>query len=753
MTETRGIDLSTPRGQEQALVLVVAAVAGLVAAGAPAAPTGTPLWDGTLRFLFAAVVVVAGSRAPRWTPMVFAASAAGLSGVTIWAAIAWIGLLAALATAMLQRRSRLLGAFAVALAVQAMLRLPAFGFFGLPSVVAGVLAIVVMVAGYRYSSRLARSRMRWGFLALVVATFVVGIVGSLALLSARADVERGVAAAQRGLDAARGGDTARVVSELSTAEQALNSAEATASSPIARGLRFVPIAAQHHRAIEVATEQGAVIAREASAAVREADLETISLRAGQVDLAALNAMAPRLRSTATALETGSQRIAAVRSGWLLPAVRDRVDELLLEVEELLPEATRAADAVDVVPRLLGSEGPRSYFVIFGTPAEARGFGGLLGSWALITAEAGRLAIADSGRIGRLYDVAASNTVPAGIASDWYLEMARPTTWPQNLTSSPNFGTVAGVSQAVLAGAFDREIDGYVYLDTWALIDLLKLSGPVDIPFQDAPLTAENAPQFFFEDQYRIEDISRTELFDTLAIVAGAVLERLAGDVELPGPEELGRVLGPAARAGRLQMVTFDDSANAFLEDVRLLRDFGGSSATDFIGVVHSNSTASKLDLYLERDVLYQVAVGTDGSVTGAVQVTLRSDVPETAPVYTLQEDGTGGINRPLVSLYSRSVLEASKLNGGDADIRVSGEYGLARYLVETAVPPNGEPVVVEYSLTGQIDPSQPYTLEIWHQPVVNTDRVRVQYTGPDGSFVWEDDLVENVILSSAELAE
>lgn len=753
MTGDRSIDLSTPRGQEQALVVAVALVAGLIAAASPAQPTGTGGWDEFLKFVFAGALVIAGSRAPRWTPMVFAAVAAGLSGVTIWAAIAWIGLLAALATAMLQRRSRLLGAFAIALSVQAILRLPAFGFFGLPSIVAGIAALVLLVSGYRYSSRLARSRMRWGVLATVAAVFIVGIAGSVTLLGARADVERGVDAAQRGLDAARQGDTDLVVSELGVAEQALVSAEAAASGPIARGLRLLPVAAQHHRAVEVATEQGATIAREASAAVREADLDTISLRAGQVDLAALSAMAPRLRSTATALDTGVERITAVRSGWLLPAVRDRVDELLVEIEDLLPEANRAAEAVDVVPRLLGADGPKSYFVIFGTPAEARGFGGLLGSWAVITADQGRLSIADSGRIGRLFDVTRSNSVPEGLATDWYLEMARPTTWPQNLTSSPNFFEVAAVSQAVLAGAFAEPIDGYIYMDTWALIDLMKLSGPVDIPFQDAPLSADNAPQFFFEDQYRIEDINRTELFETLAVVAGAVLERLAGEVELPGPEELGRVLGPAARAGRLQMITFDPEANEFLREVRLLRTFD-SDAQDFLGIIHGSGTAGKLDLYLDRTIDYRVSVGETGRFTATTRVELTSLIPDDAPSYTLGTDEWGQINRALVSLYSSHVVADVRVDGVErAPVRRSGEGDFLRTLVGTEVGPDPEPVVIEFVIEGQIDPDRPYTIEIWHQPLVNKDSVRVAYTGPDGAFVWEDELVENVILSSADLAE
>ena len=380
-------------------------------------------------------------------------------------------------------------------------------------------------------------------------------------------------------------------------------------------------------------------------------------------------------------------------------------------------------------------------------------GGLFGSWAVVTADQGNLSVADSGRIGRLLLAAAENEVPAGLASDWYLEMARPVQFPQNLTSSPNFTTVAAVAREVLAGAVDQSIDGYIYVDTWALVDLVELVGSVDVATREEPITAATAADFFFDEQYRIPEDSRTELVNTLSIVADAVLDRLARDAALPGPEQLGAALGPAARAGRLQMVTFDEATNDFLRRVRLLRDLEAVPGQDTIGLVHSNSTGSKLDLYLHRELTYRVSVADDGTLTGQASVVLTSDVPPDAPAYATQATRTDGINRPLVSLYAAHPLTAARVDGQPADIRVNAEYGLGRYLVETAVAPTGTPVVVEYDVAGEVDPSRPYVLEIWHQPLVNTDRVRVEYTGPDGSFVWEDDLVENVVLSSAELAE
>ena len=397
-------------------------------------------------------------------------------------------------------------------------------------------------------------------------------------------------------------------------------------------------------------------------------------------------------------------------------------------------------------------GRRSYFVIFGTPAESREFGGFLGSFAVIELDDGQLALTESGRIDQLYEVAASNVVPDTVAPAWLLQMGRPTQFPQNLPSTPDMATIAAVGQELFAGAFDRPVDGYLYVDPYALIAMLELTGPVEVPFRSEPLNAENAADFFFRGQYEFATSERSELFDRLAEAADAVLQSLSTKT-LPGPEELGRVLGPAARAGRLQIITFDDDANEFLESVHLLRPFE-STASDFIGVVQTNGTPSKLDLYLNRVVDYDVNVGSDGALEGVTTVQLVSDVPFEDPVtdFTAGDEAYGGVNRVLLSLYTPHRVTATRVDGESVQFSATSEFGFNRYLVDAPVTPTGVPVTVEFVIRGELDADDPYELEIWHQPLVNTDDVAVSYRGPDGDFTWSEPLVENVVLEAEELA-
>ena len=748
---TRSFPLSQP-----ALIGVVAAAAGAVAASAPGEPTGIVAWDTALKCVLAVALVLAGSKAQRWVAIAMATIAAAFAGLTLWALAAWIGLALAIGAALLRRRNRVIGALAAGLAVQTLLRLPAIVFFGFSSLVAAIGCTLMLVGGYRYASRRQRQFARRSVGALTALLSIVLLLGAAALLNARADIDTGVAAARRGLAAGRSGDTATVSQELARAEVALESANERASGTSARLLRLVPVAAQHQRAIEAATSAGARVARDASAAVTEADFSDLSLSSGSVDLNALQTIAPQLRETASSLESALVTLEEADSPWILPPLRDRVDELALEIEELQPEIELAADATEILPSMLGLGTPDTYLVMFGTPAESREMGGFIGSWALVRFDNGALQIGESGRIAELYEISRRSAIDPQTVSPWFLDMARPTRFPQNLTSSPDFAQVAAAADQVIGGVSDVPLSGFIYLDPSAVVDLLELTGPVQIPFGDEPLSVANAERFFNEEQYRL-DTERTEVFDVLAQVAATVVERMRQQV-LPGPEELGRVMGPAARGGHLQVVTFDDEQNEFLRSVKLLRDFGQSGTSDFVALVQTNGLSNKMDLYLERALSYEAVVGDDGTITAVATATLRSVVPPDAPEFTLGRGEESGVNRVLLSLYSPHNLTSVTVNGAPVETRSVAEFGLGRYLVTVDVPATGAAQVVRYELSGSIGPGEEYALEVWHQPLVNTDSVSVFVDADPGGkpatgdfpVTWMGPLAENQIVSALQ---
>ena len=46
--------------------------------------------------------------------------------------------------------------------------------------------------------------------------------------------------------------------------------------------------------------------------------------------------------------------------------------------------------------MLGADGTRHYLIAFMTPSESRGYDGLIGSYGLLTAEAGHISLTDLG---------------------------------------------------------------------------------------------------------------------------------------------------------------------------------------------------------------------------------------------------------------------------------------------------------------------------------------------------------------------
>ena len=723
-------------------VTIVTVVAGLAATSANTAPTGNAVWDLVLTITFVMVVTLAGSAAPRWVVVVFCVLAAGAGGFGGWGLLGWLALLIAAASVGFVRRQRLTAAVSTGIAIQTLLRLSPIGFFGLPSLLVGLASMLVLLAGYRNSRQATRRIVRLSLFALGLTSTVILGFGVVSVFDARADANVGVAAARRSIDAARAGNADEASNELVLAEKFLLSARSTLNAPATRALGLFPVLAQHHEAFMAATSVGAQVSNQASVMVGDLEAINASLTSGSVDLDALTSLAPRLQQTVLSLEDAQETIGQLDSPWLTSAVRTQVQNLSDEIASLLPELQTASSASAVLPAMLGSENAQHYLVFFGTPAEAREFGGFVGSWALISLDQGRIELIDSGRKADLYPTARASTIDPATTTDWFMEMARPTQFPENLTSSPDFRFVADMTQQVLGGITDRPLAGLIYMDAVALIDMLELTGPVSVPFRTEPLSSNNAERFFFRDQYEFVLDDRDELFGDLATVAETVLDRLTSTA-LPGPEELGRVLGPAARGGHLQIITFNEQQNAFLRSVQLLRDFRFRHTTDFVALVHSNGLSNKLDLYLDRTLEYKVVEDEDGGLTAAAVVTLRSSPPPDAPPLMIGLGETAGTNRLELSLYTPHSVDRILRNGEPVDFKRAAEFGLRRLLVEVEVPGDGSTVVLEYSLRGQQPPNEPYSLEVWNQPLINSDSVSVSYTAPDGAINWTGKLDEH----------
>ena len=180
-----------------------------------------------------------------------------------------------------------------------------------------------------------------------------------------------------------------------------------------------------------------------------------------------------------------------------------------------------------------------------------------------------------------------------------------------------------------------EIDGVIVVDPYALAAFMTFTGPITVPGYPTPLTSENAADILLREQYLTFDDDRLGRTDFLDDATRLTFEALTtGD--LPGPREVTEVLGPMVAQGRLLMNSVVPDEQDFFTRI----DLDGALPAvngDFLSVTTQNSGNNKIDIFLHRDIAYDVVYDPDtGLVQGEVTVTLRNDAPASGlPLYVI----------------------------------------------------------------------------------------------------------------------
>ncbi len=717
---------------------------------AEGAATGLPAFDAGIRFALTASLTGASGVARRLAVTVAAAGAftAAVAGERFALQAASAGAVAAMVPGWWHGR---LGAAArsagAGIAVNVMLRLDWQAFHGDSSLAAA--GIFAVLAWGWVATQTRPRRRRAGFVA-VIAAGAVAIAALLAggsALSVRSELTRAVDDVQAGVDSLRSVDQDEAVTRFERAARRFERAERRLTAWWTRPGQLVPVVSHNARAVEDLVEIGERLARTAAATARASDPDTVQLRNGTVDLAAVRGLHEPLAEAVDTLEAAESAARAVESPWLLPQVRREADDLRSRVAGALPDARNALAAARVAPALLGGEGPRRYLVVFQNPAEARASGGIIGNYAELTVSDGSIEMTDFGRNGDLN----SATDPESrrlVGPDDYVERYGrfdvQKFW-QDVTFSPHFPHVAQVAEGLYPQSGGHRVDGVISVDPVALAALLELTGPVPVPQLDQPLTSENAADLLLHDQYVVFADEQTERVDFLEHAARATFERLTGG-SLPGPSRLAEVLGPMVRQGRLKLHSIHDDEQAFFEQVGLA-DAMAPVRSDFLGVVVQNAGQSKIDTFLERRLRYRAVVDPrTGETTATLHVELRNNAPaEGLPTYVIGGNvAEPGVNRTYLSVYTPLGLEDATWNGEDLLMESAHELDRNVFSQFLQVPP-GATRTLELHLRGEIalpiaDNERHYRLTLAHQPLVEPASVAVKVSESEGSTLVDEEL-------------
>jgi hypothetical protein len=435
---------------------------------------------------------------------------------------------------------------------------------------------------------------------------------------------------------------------------------------------------------------------------------------GQVDLAALNELHGHVQRADRAAER-AHSLVNQRSRWLLGPVGDGVDQARDKVGELAGTLDAAEQALDIAPEMLGSEGRRRYFVAVQNNAEARATGGLVGAFALVTTDRGRIVLDRTGTDTELpvleqpvlsHPLAATIWRRYGSGQVWY---------SANLT--PNFPDVGRNLSRLWEADNGGRIDGVLALDPLVISELLRVAGPVTLD-DGLRITADSVVDFVGHDEYvRYPDVPSRK--DVLSTLAAKIFERVleSGDSV--------RTLQAFARSGQ--------SGHLFLwsrvpGEQRILaqRLIGGAlpdSNIPYLQVLTQNRGGNKLDFYIRREVRIR-PLGND---LIEVEITLRNNAPLGLPLYmTVRSDkpdppkpyGQARVGLAVYGAWSSSFGEV-RVDGVKTTMQIDRDHGHPLGFLDLELP-RSRPLRVTMTME-----QPPGVLTYRQQPLVVPDKLDV----------------------------
>ena len=719
-----------------AISLVIATIASIaVALLSNASPAGIPFVDAVYRSTLAFLVVWFAARARRWTWTLIAGLAVASASSLVLQIVSVAALGAAGWSVLTGQRRRWVGAVVAGLSIVALLlqgqgplwRLT-FGRiedpFGTSAILTCLAIGPVFISGWKTLSKKQRGRSKiWARQAAVIFAGIILVTGAVCAL-AISPLTSGLEQTQLAADLAANGDLEAASIAFEEANHEWDTANSRLSGPWMIPSRVVPILGQHVRAAQVVSGQASAITDSATTVTRRVDPDSL-VQDARINIRETDAITPVIDAFAATVDRAALRVAEVNSPWLVAPVGSRMDR---SVEILTPASGvvgAAAEALHVVNDLLGGPTPSQILVMFSTPAEARGSGGFIGNWAVVTGDQGSISISEQYRTRELNALleAEGASLPNSPEFATRYGQFNIERHIQDVTISPDFPTVAAVTSNLFAQATGTSVEAVVMVDPLVVQQLLQFSGPISTSGDSAQLTSANVLDELFVGQYERFDEDEGSREAELSALVTTLLTQLLDDP--PDPQAFATELAPLAEQDRMAMWWRSDTDGEAMQRLGLDGAFPTSEG-DLLAVVHQNSGQNKIDSFLTRTMEIQTTLDvTEGRVDHEVTLTLENQAPTSGlPDAIIGSNDQGiapGTNAMLLTLYSELPVLSASFGETAAPFLGSTEFGVHATTFILSIP-SEDSLVLDLSLGGDLDLATGYEVVLGAQPLVSPDR-------------------------------
>ncbi len=605
---------------------------------------------------------------------------------------------------------------------------------------AGMVRVRVRV---RRRSRTRRRLLAAGVLLVVVAAVVVLALLARPLLDAKHQAQQAQSDLTQAKAALSRHDVAGAKAYVSQAQTHVDQASSDSHGLGSKVWAAVPVAGT-----AVDDERHLVSALDETTQVAQLGVQIYPLVSGdsstlvkgdRIDLPTLKVVAAKATAIGPHLDQALADLGQVKG--TTPLVGGSIDHATTTALDYLQPLQQtyhdAGSLLQVLPQVVGADGPRTYLLAMLNPAEERYSGGAALTFTTLRADHGALSFGTT--------VNAEDLNQRGAAQSWTPvkgNVFHRSSAPLRVTSA-TFSPWWSVSgEELLRGyraAFPGPpLNGLIGIDLQGLADLFSITGPVDVPLA-GKVGAGNLVQVLAGSYDRFPSVeARHEL--NLSLVP------LFREKFLQGGHLSAKVSALRKAAEGRHFFTYFRSARVQRRFARLGLS-GNLSATpyDYVGVFSQNLNGSKVDYWQRRAVTSTVQLKANGSA----QVHLHVAVRNASPPYEQAEPDPGigyftrllgtriGVFLPRHADYESAELDGKPVSPTVHRPKVAGVRN-RKYVEGTLSLQRGQTgsMDVDYQVPRAADvessTSMVYRLAVDPQDLVTPETLHVQVTWPSG---------------------
>lgn len=283
----------------------------------------------------------------------------------------------------------------------------------------------------------------------------------------------------------------------------------------------------------------------------------------------------------------------------------------VDLEKLKRLSSQGVIIIANLSRLLGKEGRKTYLVLFQNNMEIRPTGGFIGSFGLVTFEAGRMADFSVSDVYSADGQLKGHIEPPKPIKDylgeanWYL---RDSNW------DPDFPASARRAEWFLDKEIDRQVEGVVAIDLSPVKEILKYTGPVYLPDYNIDITSEN---IYEKTQSEVQENFFPGTHKKASFLTALSRNLVTNFVNLDSSQKISilRTFIDALEKRHIQVFLHDEAVQGAVSSLGwsgevAVRNCGENCYSDMVGLIEANVGINKANYFITRD--QKLAVDVEG---------------------------------------------------------------------------------------------------------------------------------------------